>query len=221
MNIHTDNEKAREKVFTELRIAKQEELLAASTTREKATAVTKHIIEELKIRLNNAAGQRFAVAFEGTFPFTMAYGPRINKADLTSFKTVYAGILSTNPGEHMTGEEPTSLNAYEVSTSKLFSLGKGIIIPDKEFIPASGLWLKYYERDHPAWNLTDIAAALAPGDIKEILKPKDPRSTDKGEINVRFWIGNTEFDTFITTLKPKTAEHLLVLINEEPSMPAA
>lgn len=220
MKVHNDDTKAREKLFTELRMAKKQEDLAHMTTMTKAAEVTKHIIGSLKDQLNNAAGQRFAMVFDGIFPHTMMHGPRANHAEPTSFKTTYIGVLSSDPGAHMTGDEPTSLNAYEISTTKLFVSGKGVIFSNREFERESGLWLKYYERDHPSWDLTDIAAALAPSDIKEILKPKNS-GKHSSEINVTLFIGNAKFEEYLDSLRQDSALKVRALMEEDNPSSAA
>lgn len=221
MKVHNDDTKAREKLFTELRMAKKQEDLAKLTTKEKAAAVVKHIIESFKDQLNNVVGQRFAIVFDGVFQSIITHGPRVNKTDLVSFRTSYIGVLSENPGEYLRNDvEQTSLNSYEISTAKLFVSGKGINAPQKDFEPVSGLWLKYYERGHPSWNVADVAAALAPDDIAEMIKSANAQKPAGTQINVTFYIGNTAFDDYIKTLKPKMAELAFALINEG-TIPAA
>lgn len=184
-----------EKLYTNLRIAHKEAELATLNKQSSIEAVMNHLLTEFQELLTAHAGEKFAITIDGTFNKTEAYRMHDHQTRMTSFSYVFVGAMRNDPV--LIGADVSSLTGRHspLPSHRLFKeISPGVITESKTLL----YMMQCSPSDDAQWYPEDFLIALAPEDIKPLLKPrKDPESSEYEKVTL--WIGNARFEEYLGT----------------------
>ena len=167
-------------------------------------------LKDVSNRVKKFKSERIALIISGTYQYTQIFQHQSNKMGTENFRFIFIGTLKKNSTfkAKVPEHEPKlpSFDNYVITMDKLFKSELPVIEKLKEVTDKpKRIALQHYAREAPEWNIKDLIATSMDVETWKRLFPFKLETK-----KVQLFIGNEEFEKFLSTRK----EHEIEIIKQ-------